>query len=123
MDSKAKKTISVVIGTRADAIKMMPVYSALQVNTGAAFGDLLRREKPDCVLVHGDTASSYGVSVAAFYQRIKIGHVEAGLRTTDLKAPFPEEYHRQAISLIADIHFAPSGEAQNDLVKKPSSDC
>ncbi len=76
---------------------------------------LLKRERPDIVLVHGDTASAVAVAEAAFFEGIAVGHVEAGLRSGDMHAPFPEEYNRRAISLLADIHFAPTHHAAANL--------
>ena len=72
--------------------------------------------KPDLVLVHGDTTTTMTASLAAFYAGIKVGHVEAGLRTFNLQSPFPEELNRQFTSKIADFHFAPTQQAQANLV-------
>ncbi|OAB28233.1 UDP-N-acetylglucosamine 2-epimerase (non-hydrolysing) [Flavobacterium fryxellicola] len=74
--------------------------------------------KPDLVLVHGDTTTSSMVALAAFHKGIKIGHVEAGLRTYNKHAPFPEEINRQIISRIADIHFTPTRHATQNLLKE-----
>lgn len=71
---------------------------------------------PDLVLVHGDTTTTMTASLAAFYAGIKVGHVEAGLRTFNLQSPFPEELNRQFTSKIADFHFAPTQQAQANLV-------
>ncbi|MDI9407939.1 MAG: UDP-N-acetylglucosamine 2-epimerase (non-hydrolyzing) [Candidatus Pacebacteria bacterium] len=71
--------------------------------------------KPDLVLVHGDTTTAMAAALAAFYQRIKIGHVEAGLRTGDKFAPFPEEINRAFVGRIADLHFAPTTTAADNL--------
>ena len=78
--------------------------------------DTLREEKPDIVLVHGDTTSAFATSLACFYMGIKVGHVEAGLRTHDIHAPFPEEYYRQSTGIIADYHFAPTDLSQQNLL-------
>lgn len=69
---------------------------------------ILEKERPDIVLVHGDTTTSFAVALAAFYEQISVGHVEAGLRTYDKYAPFPEEMNRTLTSRIADLHFAPT---------------
>lgn len=74
--------------------------------------------KPDFVLVHGDTTTSFAASLAAFYLGIKVAHVEAGLRTYDKWSPFPEEINRQLTSRIADIHFAPTNSAKENLLKE-----
>jgi len=73
---------------------------------------------PDCVLVHGDTTTSMAVALAGFYSNIKIGHVEAGLRTYNKHAPFPEEINRQITGRIADYHFAPTEQARQNLLKE-----
>lgn len=80
--------------------------------------EIYEKEKPDVVLVHGDTTSSYIAAVCAFYQHIPIGHVEAGLRTYQLQSPFPEEFNRQSIDMIADIYFAPTKLAQQQLLNE-----
>ena len=84
---------------------------------------VLEKEKPDVVLVHGDTSTAFVASLACFYLRIPVGHVEAGLRTYNLGSPFPEEFNRQCVSLIADYNFAPTEGAKNNLLhegKNPS---
>lgn len=73
---------------------------------------------PDMVLVHGDTTTAFATSIAAFYEGIPIGHIEAGLRTNDINAPFPEEFNRQVISKVAALHFAPSQTSMNNLVNE-----
>ena len=80
--------------------------------------EIYEKEKPDEVLVHGDTTSSYIAAVCAFYQHIPIGHVEAGLRTYRLQSPFPEEFNRQSIDMISDIYFAPTKLAQQQLLNE-----
>jgi UDP-N-acetylglucosamine 2-epimerase (non-hydrolysing) len=74
--------------------------------------------KPDLVLVHGDTSTTLAAAIACFYLNIPIGHVEAGLRTHDLRAPFPEEFNRKTVSSLAELHFAPSQLSKNNLVKE-----
>jgi UDP-N-acetylglucosamine 2-epimerase (non-hydrolysing) len=74
--------------------------------------------KPDIVLVHGDTTTTLGTSIAAFYASIPVGHVEAGLRTQNLNAPFPEEFNRQIVSKIAKWHFAPTEISKNNLLSE-----
>ena len=76
----------------------------------------LKEEKPDIVLVHGDTTTTFATSLACFYMGVKVGHVEAGLRTHDIQAPFPEEYNRQSTGIIADFHFAPTDLSQQNLL-------
>jgi len=74
--------------------------------------------RPDMVLVHGDTASTFAASVAAYYQRIPVAHVEAGLRTGDLYAPWPEEGNRRLAGALAALHFAPTDTARDNLLKE-----
>lgn len=83
---------------------------------------LLERECPDWVLVHGDTASALAAATAAFYARIPVGHVEAGLRTGDLAAPFPEEMNRRAIAIVTRRHFAPTARARLALLAEGVAD-
>lgn len=78
--------------------------------------DTLKEEKPDIVIVHGDTTTTFATSLACFYMGVKVGHVEAGLRTHDIHAPFPEEYNRQSTGIIADYHFAPTDLSQKNLL-------
>ena len=80
--------------------------------------DALDRFSPDMVLVQGDTATAFAGALAAFYRKIPIGHVEAGLRTYHIHSPFPEEFHREAISLMADFHFAPTVASKNNLLRE-----
>jgi len=79
---------------------------------------VLDKEQPGLVLVQGDTTSAAMVSLAAFHRRIKVGHVEAGLRTYNKAAPFPEEINRQLTARIADFHFAPTAKANSNLLKE-----
>jgi len=86
--------------------------------------DIMRKVKPDLVLVHGDTTTTFVASLAAFYHQIAIGHVEAGLRTWNKYSPFPEEMNRQLTGVMADLHFAPTKKAYDNLIqenKKPES--
>ena len=79
---------------------------------------VLEKEKPDLILVHGDTSTTFVTALCAFYMQIPVGHVEAGLRTYDLYSPFPEEFNRQATGIIAQYHFAPTENAKNNLLKE-----
>ncbi len=83
---------------------------------------ILSEESPDLVLVHGDTTTAFGAALAAFYLGIPVGHVEAGLRTYDLLSPFPEEWNRRAIGLIARYHFAPTERARANLAREGVAD-
>ncbi len=79
---------------------------------------VLEKEKPDYVLVHGDTTTTFTAALAAFYQQIKVAHVEAGLRTGDLTSPFPEEANRRLTAVLTDLHFAPTERAKENLLKE-----
>ena len=80
--------------------------------------DVLEKERPDVVLVHGDTSTTFVTALASFYLQIPVGHVEAGLRTYDLYAPYPEEFNRQATSIISKFNFAPTEKAKQNLLKE-----
>ena len=80
--------------------------------------EILNKEHPDLVLVHGDTTTTFVAALAAYYLQIPVGHVEAGLRTGDKYAPFPEEINRRLTAGIADLHFAPTGLARENLLKE-----
>lgn len=79
---------------------------------------VLKKEMPDVVLVHGDTSTTFVTSLACFYMRIPVGHVEAGLRTYNIWSPYPEEFNRQAVSIISQYHFAPTELSKNNLIKE-----
>jgi len=80
--------------------------------------DVLEEHKPDLVLVHGDTTTTMATSMACFYASVPVAHVEAGLRTHDINAPFPEEFNRRVASIIAEIHFAPTPLSKQNLVNE-----
>ena len=77
---------------------------------------ILIKDKPDLVLVHGDTTTSLATAIACFYSGITLGHVEAGLRTKDILSPFPEEFNRQVISKLSKWHFAPTEQSKKNLI-------
>lgn len=79
---------------------------------------VLAEAKPDIILVHGDTTTTFAASIAGFYRQIKIGHVEAGLRTWDKYSPFPEEMNRQLTDTLADFYFAPTAMSKSNLLKE-----
>lgn len=80
--------------------------------------EVLEKEKPNIVLVHGDTTTTFASALAAFYQQISIGHVEAGLRTYNKYSPFPEEMNRQMVDCLTDMYFAPTNLSKENLVKE-----
>lgn len=94
------------------------------ITTKALIGleDVMSEAKPDLVLVHGDTTTTFAGALAAFYSGIKLGHVEAGLRTYDKTQPFPEEMNRVLTGHMADLHFAPTPLAKEHLIKENISD-
>ena len=94
------------------------------VTTGVLLGmkNVLSEFKPDVVLVHGDTATTFAASLAAFYQQIKVGHVEAGLRTGNIYSPWPEEANRQLTTQITTYHFAPTQTSKENLLKENVKD-
>ena len=84
--------------------------------------EVLKKEKPDVVLVHGDTSTTFAGALAAFYNKIKIGHVEAGLRTYDKYSPYPEEMNRCLTGVLSDFHFSPTQANKNNLLKENVSE-
>jgi UDP-N-acetylglucosamine 2-epimerase (non-hydrolysing) len=85
---------------------------------------VLEKERPDAVLVHGDTSTTFAAALACFYLQIPVGHVEAGLRTYNLLAPYPEEFNRQCVSILANWNFAPTPLSRDNLIregKKPET--
>ena len=158
------KKITIVVGTRPEAIKMAPVIleireklprvhleicstgqqadllgdvfrlfsimpdcdlqvmkpgqslASLTASVVAEFSEYLISSRPNLVVVHGDTTTSFSAALAAFYLQIPVAHVEAGLRTGDMQQPFPEEMNRSAIALVADLHFAPTLVARDNLL-------
>lgn len=162
---QSMKKISIILGTRPEAIKLAPVILALHqhphlkchvcvtaqhrqmldqvfqvfditpdtdldlMKPGQSLGDLTARavkaldqyladEKPDLVLVQGDTTTVFCAALSAFYHHIPIGHVEAGLRTGNLQAPWPEEANRVLTTRLADLHFAPTEESRDNLLRE-----
>lgn len=80
--------------------------------------EVLEKEKPDVVLVHGDTSTTFVTALACFYLQIPVGHVEAGLRTYDINSPFPEEFNRQAVGIVSQYNFAPTQKAKENLIRE-----
>lgn len=80
--------------------------------------EVLEKERPDVVLVHGDTSTTFVTALACFYLQIPVGHVEAGLRTYNIYSPYPEEFNRQAVGIISQFHFAPTELSRQNLLKE-----
>lgn len=92
--------------------------NALTANLVSSLDELYARHEPDLVLVHGDTTTCFAAALAAFHRKIAIGHVEAGLRTGNLQAPWPEEANRRLTAVLADLHFAPTSGARENLLRE-----
>lgn len=90
----------------------------ITVSALTGIGEVIREVKPDIVLVHGDTSTTFAASLASYYNQTKVGHVEAGLRTYDKYQPFPEEMNRRLTGAIADLHFSPTKMAKENLLKE-----
>ena len=103
---------------------MEPRQTLSTITTKCLLGmeEVLERAKPDLVLVHGDTSTTFAGALAAFYHQIKVGHVEAGLRTWDKYSPWPEEMNRRLVGDIADLHFAPTAANRDNLAREDIRD-
>ncbi|GHN53675.1 non-hydrolyzing UDP-N-acetylglucosamine 2-epimerase [Lactobacillus delbrueckii] len=99
---------------------MQPQQTLADITTRVltALSQIIQEEKPDIVLVHGDTTTSFAASLAAFYQQTPLGHVEAGLRTWNKYSPFPEEMNRQLTDVLSDLYFAPTSVSRANLLKE-----
>ena len=112
-----------------ETFKINPNYDLNIMKSGQTLGEVTTRAleglekvikevKPDIVLVHGDTTTTFAGALAAFYNQVNIGHVEAGLRTYDKYSPFPEEMNRQMVDCMADMYFAPTEISKQNLIKQ-----
>lgn len=101
-----------------DVMKDRQTLSELSVRVMQGLGPILQEAQPDIVLVHGDTSTTFLASYCAFLQQIKVGHVEAGLRTWNKLSPYPEEMNRQLTGVLADLHFAPTDWSAGNLRKE-----
>lgn len=112
-----------------DTFKVIPDYDLSIMKAGQTLfdittnilnriGDVLDEVKPDVVLVHGDTSTTFVTALACFYKQIPVGHVEAGLRTYNIYSPYPEEFNRQAVSIISKYNFAPTELSKNNLIRE-----
>ncbi|KCY19651.1 UDP-N-acetylglucosamine 2-epimerase, partial [Acinetobacter baumannii 1288284] len=99
---------------------MKPGQDLYDITSNVLIGmkSVLNDFEPDVVLVHGDTTTTLSASLAAFYAKIKVGHVEAGLRTNDIYSPWPEEGNRQLTGILANYHFAPTQQSEENLLKE-----
>jgi UDP-N-acetylglucosamine 2-epimerase len=99
---------------------MKPNQTISMITSNVILGleEVLKKERPDIVLVHGDTTTTFATALASFYQQIKVGHVEAGLRTQDKYSPYPEEMNRVLTGHLADYHFAPTETNRQNLIRE-----
>lgn len=105
-----------------DIMKKRQTLAGITTAAINGISGVLEEEKPDIVLVHGDTTTTFAGSMAAFYNKVSVGHVEAGLRTFDKYSPFPEEINRRLTGVIADYHFAPTETNRGNLLAEGVSD-
>jgi len=99
-------------------MKEEQTLSDITVNILNGMGRVLDEVKPDVVLVHGDTSTTFATALACFYRQVPVGHVEAGLRTYNIYSPYPEEFNRQAVGIVAKYHFAPTETAKANLIRE-----
>ena len=99
-------------------MKSRQTLADITSNVILKLGQIIAKEKPDIVLVHGDTTTTFAASISAFYQQTKLGHVEAGLRTWNKYSPYPEEMNRQLTDVLSDLYFAPTNQSQANLLKE-----
>lgn len=90
----------------------------VSINILSELGAVLQKEKPDLVLVHGDTSTTFNAALACYYLQIPVGHVEAGLRTYDIYSPYPEEFNRQAVGILSQLNFAPTQKSADNLLRE-----
>ena len=111
-------TFSVVPDYDLSIMKDKQTLFDITTNILNGIGAVLDEVKPDVVLVHGDTSTTFVTALACFYKQIPVGHVEAGLRTYNIYSPYPEEFNRQAVSVISQYNFAPTERAKENLLKE-----
>lgn len=108
-----------------DLAVMRPGQTLFDITSDVLLGikSVMEEERPDAVLVHGDTTTSFAAALAAFYLQIPVGHVEAGLRTRNLRSPWPEEFNRQAVDVVSEWYFAPTETSKRNLLdeSKPAN--
>ena len=112
------KTFKVVPDYDLSIMKEKQTLFDVTTNILNKIKEVLEVEKPDVVLVHGDTSTTFVTALACFYLQIPVGHVEAGLRTHNIYSPYPEEFNRQAVSIIAKYNFAPTELAKQNLINE-----
>lgn len=121
MLSQVLKTFNIVPDYDLSVMKANQTLFDITISILDRVREVLIKEQPDIVLVHGDTSTTFVTSLACFYLHIPVGHVEAGLRTYNINSPFPEEFNRQAVGIIAKYNFAPTKLAANNLINEGKS--
>lgn len=112
------KTFRITPDYDLNIMKKDQTLESVTVTILKGLDNILEEEKPDMVLVHGDTTTTFASALSAFYHKIPVGHVEAGLRTYDIYSPYPEEANRQMVSSIAELHFTPTMQSQKNLLRE-----
>ena len=112
------KTFNVVPDFDLNIMKERQTLFDITTNILNGIKTVLEEERPEIVLVHGDTSTTFVTALACFYLQIPVGHVEAGLRTYDIYSPFPEEFNREAVSIVSQYNFAPTSLAQSNLIRE-----
>lgn len=111
-------TFNIVPDYDLDIMKQGQTLSDITSRALKGLEEVIQKVKPNIVLVHGDTTTTFAGALAAYYSQVDVGHVEAGLRTWNKYSPFPEEMNRQMVGVIADMHFAPTENSKNSLLKE-----
>ena len=103
-----------------NAFEIVEDYNLSMITSAVLNGieEVLDKEKPNVVLVHGDTTTSFAAGLVSFYHQVPIGHIEAGLRTYNLHSPYPEEFNRQAVDILSEFYFAPTKQAKENLLRE-----
>ena len=111
-------TFNIVPHYDLDIMKKNQTLTDITTKALKSIDTVIKESNPDIVLVHGDTTTTLAASLASFYNRVPVGHVEAGLRTYNKYSPYPEEFNRQSTGIVADMHFAPTEKAKDQLLKE-----
>lgn len=112
------KTFEIVPDYDLDIMQQGQTLSDITARVLAGLESVIQEVKPNIILVHGDTTTTFAGALAAYYNQVDIGHVEAGLRTWNKYSPYPEEMNRQMVGVLADMHFAPTENSKNSLLKE-----
>lgn len=118
MLNQVLETFKIIPNYNLNIMKVGQTLGDITTNSLSGIEDIIKKEKPNIVLVHGDTTTTFTGALAAFYNKVPIGHIEAGLRTYNRYSPYPEEMNRQLVSKLADIHFTPTYQNKQNLLKE-----